>query len=120
MSDQEIEELKALVLSDRTARRGPFSREVRERVQRYLKRKWQSGNSLKLLSAELGLSDHTVQYWRARWGERDEAPTKLRRVEVVSEKAKKPAKSVTMHGPAGTRIEGLNLDDAAALWRKLS
>ena len=121
MSDEEIEELKALVLSDRKGRRGPFSRAVRERVQSYLKKKWQSGKSLKLLSTELGLSAHTVQYWRARWSERGEAPAKLRRVKVVSKKPNARSKtSVTMHGPAGTRIEGLNLDEAAALWRKLS
>jgi len=121
VSDQEIEELKALVVSDRRRRRGPFSKEVRQRVEAYLKEKWRSGMSLKRLGEEIGVSGHTVTFWRARWGERDEAQPKLRRVEVVSEKPRKPAKtSVTMHGPAGTRIEGLNLDDAAALWRKLS
>jgi len=121
MSDQEVEEMKALILSDRKARRGPFSREVRERVQGYLKEKWRSGRSLKVLGTELGLSDHTVQYWRARWGEREEAQPKLRRVKVVKEKRQAWTKSrVTMHGPCGTRIEGLHLDEVAALLRRLS
>lgn len=119
MSDQEIEELKALVLSDRKARRGPFSREVRERVQGFLKSKWRSGAQLKQLGQELGLSAHTVQYWRSRWGEGVENKAKLRRVKVASEKPV-VSEAVTMHGPAGTRIDGLSLDDAAALWRKLS
>ena len=119
MSDQEIEELKALVLSDRKERRGPFSKQVRERVQGYLKEKWRSGVSLKHVGQELGLSDHTVQYWRARWSERGEERAKLRRVEVAFEKAS-AERTLTVHGPAGTRVDGLSLDEVAALWRKLS
>ena len=118
MSDQEIEELKALVLTDRKERRGPFSKQVRERVQGYLKKKWRSGVSLKRVGQELGLSDHTVQYWRARWSERGEEGAKLRRVEVVAESAPS-ARVVTVHGPAGTRVDGLSLDEVTTLWRKL-
>jgi len=119
MSDQEIEELRALVLSDRRSKRGPFSYEVRERVQGFLKEKWQSGERLKHIGQQLGLSHHTVQYWRSRWSACDEKAPKLRRVEVVSEKAT-VSKTLTMQGPAGTRIDGLSLEEAAALWRKLS
>jgi transposase-like protein len=90
-------------------------------VEGLLKEKWRAGSSLNRLGEELGISGHTVSFWRARWGEREAASPKLRRVEVVKEKAKTPrAARVTMHGPAGTRIEGLNLDEVAALWSKLS
>lgn len=119
MSDQEIDSLRALILSDRRKRRGPFSQDVRERVQGYLKKKWRSGVSLKHLGEQLGLNDHTVQFWRSHWGERDESEAKLRRVQVVSEKVE-TGSEVTMHGPAGTRIDGLTLDAVATLWRKLS
>ena len=123
MSDQEIEELRALILSEREGKKGPFPKALRERLNGFLKSKWQQGVPLKRVGQELGLSAHTVDYWRARWGERKRVSSKLRRVEVVSEKPKKPKRaesSVTMHGPAGTRINGLSLDEAAALWSKLT
>jgi hypothetical protein len=89
MSDQEVEELKALVLSDRRKRRGPFSREVRERLAGYLRGKWQAGASLKRLGEELRLSGHTVQFWTARGDERVRALPKPRRVEVDRENTAK-------------------------------
>ena len=119
MSDQEIEELRALILSERGDKKGPFPKGLRERLNGFLKAKWQQGASLKRVAGQLGLSDHTVQYWRTRWGERGKADAKLRRVEVVSEKPGKLAKTVTIHGPAGTRVEGLSLDEVASLWSKL-
>jgi hypothetical protein len=119
MSDQEIEELKALVISDRKSKSGPFSHEVRERVQGFLKEKRQSGERLKHIGQQLGLRHHTVQYGRSRWIERDEKTPNLRRVAVASEKATE-SKTLTMYGPAGARIDGLNLEEAAAHWRKLS
>src|SRR5690606_21460919 len=119
MSDQEIEELRALVVSSRKKRHGPFPREVSERLQSYLKKKWRSGASLAQLGAQLGLSDSTVSYWRSHWGERDKKGGQLRRVEVVAEKGK-TARAVTVHGPCGTRLEGLSLGEVAELWRKLS
>ena len=121
MSDQETEELRALILRERGEKKGPFPKALRERFNGFLRSKWRAGVPLKRVGQELGLSSHTVDYWRARWGERDKDEAKLRRVEVVKEKPLARAKSrVTMHGPAGTRIEDLNLDDAAALWSKLS
>jgi hypothetical protein len=123
MSDQEIKELRALVLSDRRSSRGPFSQEVRERVQGFLKEKWQSGEKLKHIGQQLGLSHHTVQYWSSHWSERDAVAPKMRRVEVVSERTtarEKKNSTVSMHGPAGTRIDGLSLEEVATLWRKLS
>jgi len=45
MIDKAIEELRALVRSDRRARKGPFSTELRERLNAVLKRRWQAGES---------------------------------------------------------------------------
>lgn len=119
MSDREIEALRVLVASDRRGKRGRYSPEVRKRLEAYLKKAWRSGTSLKRAGESLGLSGATVAFWKARWSERAERAPKLRRVTVVAEKASSE-KTVTMHGPAGTRIEGLTLDEVAALWRKLS
>lgn len=119
MSVQEIEELRGLILSERGEKKGPFSKALRKRLSSFLKAKWKSGEPLKQVGRELGLSDHTVQYWRARWGERDMESVKLRRVEVVAEKARAPRRTVAVHGPAGTRIDALSLDEVAALWSRL-
>ena len=119
MIDKEIEELRALVRSDRRARKGPFSPGLRQRLNVFLKRRWQAGESLKVLAAQLGLSDHTVQFWRSHWGERSERGVQLRRVEVIAARPIAEGR-FTMHGPAGTRMDELTLDDAAELWRKLS
>lgn len=118
MSDKEIEELRTLVRSERRTRRGPFSVELRERLNAFLKRRWRAGESLRGLAMELGLSDHTVQFWRSRWGERKGASLGLRRVELIAERPLSRGDMV-MHGPSGTRVEGLSADDVAALWRKL-
>ena len=119
MSKKEIEELRSLVLSERRGERGPFSIALRARLHAFLKAKLREGESLKEVGAELGLSKATVHYWKSRWSEENKDTAKLRRVKVVSERTS-PGMKVTMHGPAGTRIEDLGLDDVAALWRKLS
>jgi len=118
MSDKEIEELRALVRADRRTRRGPFSSELRETLSAFLRSRWQRGESLRELAKQLGLSDHTVHFWRSRWGERKEDRTQLRRVEVVAERPLSQG-DIMMHGPSGTRVEGLSLDEVATLWRKL-
>lgn len=119
MSDREIEGLRALVRADRRVRKGPFSPELRERLNDFLRRRWQAGESLGKLAKQLGLSNHTVQFWRSHWGERKKRGAELRRVEVISE-TPLPANPLTVHGPAGMRVEGLTADDVAELWRKLS
>ena len=84
-----------------------------------LRRRWQSGESLRKLAKQLGLSNHTVQFWRSHWGERKKRGAELRRVEVISE-VPLPANHLTVHGPAGMRVDGLTTDEVADLWRKLS
>ena len=44
----------------------------------------------------------------------DEAP--FRRVELVDESAR----AMTLHGPCGLRVEGIDLDTLVALWRRLA
>ncbi len=119
MSNKDIEQLRALILSERRENKGPFSKGLRERLNNFLKARFQEGEPLKRVGAQLGLSHATVQYWKARWGEQNKPGAKLRRVEVVSEEAV-ASRTVTLQGPAGTRIDGLSLDEVAALWRKLS
>ena len=112
----EVYELRRQIRATRAdGQRGPFPRELRHRLQAYLRRRWDQGESLRDLAAELGLSDHTVQYWRSRWRQ----PTQqgaLKVVEVISEEPS----GLTLHGPHGTRVENLTLSEVTDLWRRLS
>jgi hypothetical protein len=118
MSDKEIDKWRRLIASDRQERKGPFDPELRVPLEAYLRRRWQAGASTQQLSEELGINHHTVLFWRSRWGARNGAKLQLRRVEVIAERPL--ADKVTLHGPAGTRIENLSLDEVTELWRKLS
>ena len=118
MSDKEIDKWRRLISDDRQTRKGPFDPELRVPLEAYLRRRWLAGTSTQQLSEELGINHHTVLFWRSRWGARSGSKTQLRRIEVVAERPL--AAKVTVHGPAGTRIENISLDEAAELWRKLS
>ena len=61
----------------------------------------------------LGVSEQTVARWRTQ-----SADTELAPVRVVG--ALSPSRSVMVHGPGGVRIEGLSLDEVAALLGRLS
>jgi len=113
----EVQELRKAIREARAGRkRGPFPPALRHRLKEHLRRRWQGGESLRDLAAELGLSDHTVQYWRSHWGARRESEQSLRVVEVIAEE---PA-GLTMQGPHGTRVENLTADEVVELWRRMA
>jgi len=119
MSDKEIDTWRRLIAIDRQQRKGPFDPELREQLDAYLKRRWQSGTGTQQLSDELGINHHTLLFWRSRWGARTQVKGQLRRVEVIAERPLRASK-LTLHGPAGTRIENMSLDEVTELWRKLT
>ena len=74
--------------------------------------------SVAAAARRLRLPAHTLYRWRASAGARPATVT-LERVRVL------PAPSdgndaVTVHGPAGLRVEGLALEQVAGLWRLLA
>lgn len=105
-----------MVRRDRDERVGPFEPELRERLIAYAQRRWAEGATMQDVADELGVSGHTVSYWRAQ---RRGAPA-LRRVQIISERPLAPERRVTLRGPAGTAVDGLSLDEVAELWRKLA
>ncbi len=81
---------------------------------------------------ELGLSEKTLERWRAR-GRVAVLPQRFRTVEVaaadsatpnstpaVPAAAVAPRLRLTVHGPLGLRIEGLDVWSVACLWRELA
>ena len=116
MANDTSKELRALVRRDRDERVGPFDPELRERLIAYAKRRWAEGATMQDVADELGVSGHTVSYWRAQ---RREMPA-LRRVQIISERPLDVERRVTLRGPAGTAIDGLSFDEVAELWMKLA
>lgn len=113
MKNEQVEALKRAILIDRSGR-GRFSDDLRERLRVHVLQMRQAGQSVERSSRELGLCSKTVHGWLVR-----DKGAGLRKVEVIAERSLS-TKRLTVHGPAGTRIDHLELDDVVALWRKLS
>ena len=114
MRDQEREALKTAIVADRRTRRGPFSRETRERLIAHIVQARARGDSIEKLSHELGLCSKTVYGWLSK-----AKPSRLRKVQVVSESTATAAGMLSMRGPSGTSVDGLSVDEVVAIWRKL-
>jgi len=114
MRDQEREALRTAIVVSRRTRRGPFSRELRERLIAHVHQARARGDSVETISLALGLCSKTVYGWLSK-----AKPSRLRQIQVVSERPTQPRGALLMRGPAGTCVEGLSVDDIAAIWRKL-
>ncbi|HVW28873.1 MAG TPA: transposase, partial [Polyangiaceae bacterium] len=66
MADDVKDELKALVLRARQEKQGPFPETLRQRLIRYAVERWKAGVSVRTVAAELGVSGHTLSYWKAQ------------------------------------------------------
>ena len=114
MQNDEIVKLRNEVLTVRAKRRGPFPADLRARLSAYVRRERAGGRSIEELAKELGLCSKTVREWlRAK-----ETTFSLRKVRVVKEVTASSVRS--MHGPLGTRVDGISLEDICELWRRLS
>jgi len=99
-----------------TRPKGPGRRippELRRLIGRYAQRRIAEGASRVQIVSEVGVGDGAIV--RALEGERAEA---LRPVRVVSQSTSAP--EVTVRGPAGLTIEGLDVEGLVALIRALS
>lgn len=114
MRDQKLEALKTAIVAERRSKSGPFSPELRQRLIEHVAQARADGQSIETISRELGLCSKTIYGWLSR-----AKPSQLRQVQVVSERPTQPRGSLSMQGPAGTCVVGLNLDDVVSIWRKL-
>jgi transposase len=97
----------------RAGARVPHS--LQETVLKHVEQQQAAGLSMKAIGIELGMSFHTLSYWRARHS-RPQA-TALTRVKVVE--PKRAEQDVVVHGPSGLRIEGLSVSQLAELIARL-
>lgn len=83
-----------------------YSQELRGLALRYRAERAESGAGVERVADELGISGQTLRNWLR--------PTVggFRQVEVVAERA---ARDLVLVTPGGCRIEGLGLEDVAAL-----
>ncbi len=98
----------------------PYPPELRALALTHLKERRAAGTSLRVVATELEVGANTLRKWSGQ-GERPRAA--VRRVLLTSPtRSKVPAspRTVLVHGPAGLRIEGLDVAMVAALWRELS
>lgn len=76
-----------------------------------------AGASIKAISTELGISVHTLSYWRS--AHRKQSTAALAKVKVVRTAERPDRPEITVHGPRGLRIEGLSLPQLAELIARL-
>ena len=107
----QAESLRLKLQRSRDSRRR-VSEELRAEAVAFARAAHASGERYKAIASTLGLKPDTLMRWCRRGGE----PKKFARVAV--KRALPPR--LTVHGPAGTRIEGLSLDQVAELVRALS
>lgn len=118
MSDSTGLKLRALLST--TMREGPgrgYPRALREKVAHYIAARRVQGASFEQLAEELGVPANTLLRWsRTLARPSSEADVgAFRRVQLADEHAR----SITLHGPCGLRLEGLDLDTLVALWKRL-
>jgi len=110
-SGDRVESLRLRLAKSRDSRRR-VSPELREEAVAFARAAHASGERYKGIAATLGLKPDTLM----RWCRRGREEKKFARV-VVKRTA---ASRLTVHGPAGTRVEELSMAQAAELLRALS
>lgn len=119
-SEQQVRQLReALERAERSGAGRPYPEPLRRAADAYRREREREGASVRRVAAELGVSGASL----ARWGRgREEPAGEFRAIEIVAELAEpvSPVSAVVVHGPRGLRIEGLSLQELAALIERLS
>ena len=123
---QEVERLRA----GRKAGSGPFPEPLREFAVRYLAYAQEKGDTLKAVVERLGVSEPTLQAWRRgqtpgskKTPRSEPRAAPLMPVVVGPPKQHAPpsvATTFAVVSPQGWRVEGLGVEEAAQLLRRLA
>jgi transposase len=123
---QEVERLRA----GRKGGSGPFPEPLRAFAVRYLAYAQEKGDTVKAVVERLGVSEPTLQAWRRgqtpgskKTRSSEPRATPLRPVVVHPPKVHAPppvATTFAVVSPQGWRVEGLSLEEAAQLLRRLA
>jgi hypothetical protein len=116
MSKSEAVELKRVLRQVERGRGKRVASEVKQRVARYGRARREAGAGYREIARELGLSVETARRWCSTAEASGSRPSRGRmvRVEVVPERGRAAVVS-----PSGYRVEGLTLEEVAALLRAL-
>jgi hypothetical protein len=110
---KEAEKLRRELSRVATGRGKRYPTELRQRVVAWATRRHAQGASWQTIKAELGQRFDTVRRWCLSAG----SSRALARVRVVAERAE--PRLVSVVSPAGFRIDGVTMAEAAALLREL-
>jgi Transposase len=113
MKTEQSDESKVMMVRSGRRGRGRYPAAARKQLLERARRRWAEGASMRVVAEELGVSVHTLSYWRAVEGI-SKKRAKVRRVEIVDTSPR----TIVAAGPHGLRMQ-LTLDDAADLLRKL-
>lgn len=91
--------------------------ELRALAVAYLKERRGEGASFRAIASELGIGDDSLRSWTRP---RKRRSPSVRRVSIAPSTPAPTATSMVVHGPAGLRIEGVDVSTIAALLRELS
>jgi transposase-like protein len=114
MSEREIERLRRdLERGSRRRQRRRYPRELRERAVAYAREARARGESEGEIARTLGVNRQTFAKWDKQLG------GMFRSVELVRETTPVTSESLVAVTPGGLRIEGLDLERAAELIRRV-
>ncbi len=120
---QEAGAIRAQVEKARSCRRGRnrYSQTLRLRILDYVARARAQEQRLAVIAAKLGIGWQTIEYWRRRdnsdAADRRSCAQRFLQIQVTEEVSKR--QQIVVHGPRGTRIEGLSLEQVGELLRSL-
>jgi len=116
MDTVELQDLRR-VLATHNGRRLPAR--LRERVVAYARRRRRGGATIRAVGVELGFSYETIRRWTSV-AAADGVETVPVPVEIVAAAAASAVeRTMSVVSPAGFRVDGLSLDEAATLLRAL-
>lgn len=115
------ERLRAeLANADRSGSGRPYPLVLRRDAVAYVEARRKQGVGLVAAARELGVSAFSINRWRTDLGSETEPPF---RPVVLAEPLALPYRAepsgLVVHGPAGLRLEGLDLGAVVELWRRL-
>lgn len=116
-----LKELRMQLEFERHSGRGRvgrgFSKELREQVREHIEGERKQGRTYAAIAEAIGLSLPTV----ASWSRRSPTPGTFHPLKVIGGgTGGAPRRApITILGPLGTRIDGLELDEVVELWRRL-
>jgi hypothetical protein len=105
----------ALAALGRTGSKTTYPRELRALGLAHLKERRSQGVPLREVASELGIAKTTA----TRWERPARRASAIRRVNIAP-RTTAPGTSMVVYGPAGLRIEGLDVATVAALLKDLS